>query len=181
MDGGVGGSGQGLSPHHVSTCAGSTLFPKLLFVALCAPQLLETLKGSSGGCGLLHHLPSAGGAHPPEPALATTPPQSRGWEAGSSLALLSVQQLHGCKALLGPFPKQADILLQHGSCWVPALHGALGVMCPEMPMLCPLLQPGLCITPGPILCRGKAHCLVVGKPPELALGVGYTWDFCGAT
>lgn len=104
MDGGVGGSGEGLSPHHVSTCAGSTLFPKLLFVAPCAPQLLETLKGSSGGCGLLHHLPSAGGAHPPEPALATTPPQSRGWEAGSSLALLSVQQLHGCKALLGPFP-----------------------------------------------------------------------------
>lgn len=184
MDGGVGGSGEGLSPHHVSTCAGSTLFPKLLFVAPCAPQLLETLKGSSGGCGLLHHLPSAGGAHPPEPALATTPPQSRGWEAGSSLALLSVQQLHGCKALLGPFPNLLPLpkagrhpTTARGSCWVPALHGAPGVMCPEMPMLCPLLQPGLCITPGPILCCGKAHCLVVGKPPELALGVGIHLGF----
>lgn len=192
-----GGSGQDLFPHHVSICAGSTLIPKLLFVAPRVPLLMETLQGLSGGCGLLHHLPSAGGLIP----------QSQPWlhlqlkAKDGKLWLYSMCSsspfpwLQGCLLGPGPFPEQASILLQHESCWVTALHGALGGTCLEMPMPCPFLRlahashlapscalakptsevakgprnlhGGLLFVPPPV-----AEPLVVGKPLELALGMG---------
>lgn len=76
-----------------------------------------------------------------------------------------------------------------------ALHGALGGTCLEMPMPCPLLQPGPCIILAPSCALAKptfqvakeprnlhggllfvpppvAEPLVVGKALELAVGVG---------
>lgn len=97
------GQGQGLSPHHVSICAGSTPILKLLFVAPHVPLLMETLWGLSGGCRLLHQLPSAGGLI--SPGYTSSSKQRMGSSGFTRCA--AAPRLRGCKAVCkdpGPIP-----------------------------------------------------------------------------